>query len=210
MYHTLSPSFSRRFAGHKLHVSGFVRKRSATGLTIPWQAKARLSLCSQGKCTGRAEHQVAVDRTYGSFSYDILFNEALVNYLGYNAVDLRLHVCTSSGGCVDYQYFMVDTVQVTIADPRPRTADLTLNAPEWAAPNTTFFVNGTAESLLGADMAGAHVIVTWNVHYAVDSHARDGYISQSAESIALAQAAADPSSGTGDAPCFESRRLLSF
>ena len=108
---------------------------------------------------------------YCSFNHTILFEEELVNYLGYNQVDLRLDVCTSVGTCTnaEWQSSFGEPVRITIADPRPPTAELTLTSPLWAAPNTTVVVNGTASSLLGADMADAEVTITWNVQPAASS-----------------------------------------
>jgi hypothetical protein len=60
----------------------------------------------------------------------------------------------------------VTSIIVTIADPRPPTAELTLVSPPWAAPNTTVLVNGTAVSLLGSNVGGAIVTITWSVQAA--------------------------------------------
>lgn len=178
-------------AGHKLHVSGFVRSRATTGLSVP-NAKGRLVVCHEGKCTGPSTHLVSVDKTYGSFNHTILFKEDLVNYLGYNPVDLRLDVCTSVGACTEEEWLSADSITITIADPRPPTAELTLNSPVWAAPNTTVVVNGTAASLLGADIAGAEVTITWNTR-AVEVGPTFGFGFEDTSSPA-------PSTGTGELP----------
>lgn len=129
-------------------MSGFVRIREVSGLSVP-SAMGRLMLCYQGKCTSPTKHLVSIDSTYGSFNHTILFEEALVDYLGYNPVELQLDVCQSASACPESEWHSTDFVTITIADPRPPTAELTLNSPVWAAPNTTVVVNGTAASLLG-------------------------------------------------------------
>ncbi|KAG2434208.1 hypothetical protein HXX76_007934 [Chlamydomonas incerta] len=50
----------------------------------------------------------------------------------------------------------------TVADPRPPTAELQLDAPAWAAPNATALrINVTAASYIGASVDAAEVTLTW-------------------------------------------------
>uniref|UniRef100_A0A7S3VJT0 Alpha-2-macroglobulin domain-containing protein n=1 Tax=Dunaliella tertiolecta TaxID=3047 RepID=A0A7S3VJT0_DUNTE len=51
---------------------------------------------------------------------------------------------------------------ITVADPRPPTADLTLEAPTWAKPDAPVQCKLRAVSYLGSQVAQASMRVTWN------------------------------------------------
>jgi hypothetical protein len=149
-------------AGHKLHVAGYVREAGATALSIP-NVQARLRICYGDKCTGPHQNKVKIDPKYGSFNHSILFTDELVNLLGYNPVSMDFQACASTSVCTEQDWRSLESIQVTISDPRPPTAELMLTGPVWAAPNTTIALNGTTVSLLGADVSGAQVQIIWSV-----------------------------------------------
>jgi hypothetical protein len=55
----------------------------------------------------------------------------------------------------------IDSVAITVSDPRPPTADLQLSAPSWALPNSTVSVRAQATSYLGTSVSGANMTLTW-------------------------------------------------
>ncbi|GFH18397.1 A2M domain-containing protein, partial [Haematococcus lacustris] len=56
----------------------------------------------------------------------------------------------------------VKSVEFTIADPRPPTADLVVKAPSWALPNASVVVTLTATSYLGTSVASAPITLDWS------------------------------------------------
>ncbi|KAL6763015.1 hypothetical protein V8C86DRAFT_462822 [Haematococcus lacustris] len=56
----------------------------------------------------------------------------------------------------------VKSVEFTIADPRPPTADLVVKAPSWALPNASVVVTLTATSYLGSSVASAPITLDWS------------------------------------------------
>ncbi|KAG2426455.1 hypothetical protein HXX76_011686 [Chlamydomonas incerta] len=55
----------------------------------------------------------------------------------------------------------VKSFEFTVADPRPPTAELQLDAPAWVSPTGTFTVTATAVSYIGAAVGGAPMTLTW-------------------------------------------------
>ncbi|KAG2491821.1 hypothetical protein HYH03_009778 [Edaphochlamys debaryana] len=63
------------------------------------------------------------------------------------------------------QWLRVASVTVTVANPRPPTAELQLEVPTWAPPNGTVRIKATAVSYIGAAVDGSRITIRW-------SHAR--------------------------------------
>ena len=156
-------------AGHELHVSGFIREVSDAAQVVA--AQARLSFCGR-ECF---ETTVPVDATFGFFNYTQLINPAAIELFGYGGVQIRLEACTDS--CTDSArgpFSTLAVATVTVSDPRPPTAELTLDAPRWAKPGSSVPVSGVAESFLGADVADANISVVWNVQSSLGGEAASG------------------------------------
>lgn len=103
---------------------------------------------------------------------------------------IRLDVCELTGpsSCTaggEGWWQTLDTVDVTIADPRPPTAQLTLNGPSYIPPLSTFELNGATTSLLGAAVADAEVVVSWTVQ-SKSTHTQ-GYSSSSIPAFDVAR-----------------------
>ena len=56
----------------------------------------------------------------------------------------------------------IDAVQITVADPRPPTADLSLLVPDWALPNATVSITAIASSYLGTSVSKANITLKWS------------------------------------------------
>ncbi|GIL54039.1 hypothetical protein Vafri_9594, partial [Volvox africanus] len=50
---------------------------------------------------------------------------------------------------------------ITVADPRPPTADLQLSAPAWSFPNSSLSFTATAVSYIGVSVSDANLTATW-------------------------------------------------
>ncbi|GLI68405.1 hypothetical protein VaNZ11_012792 [Volvox africanus] len=50
---------------------------------------------------------------------------------------------------------------ITVAEPRPPTADLQLSAPAWSFPNSSVSFTATAASFIGVSVSGANLTATW-------------------------------------------------
>lgn len=148
--------------GHLLHAWGYIRTETGGQVTIPANPpQARLRLCVGGDCTGANANVVAVDPDFGSFDDTILLTDAIIAQLGFNVGVLQLEIC--DGGCSqENNWEFVDSVTITISDPRPPTAELLLTVPSFAPPNTTITVTGSTVSLLGSNVVGAEVDIQWN------------------------------------------------
>jgi hypothetical protein len=139
------------------------------GVTVSKYTQARLQICAENKCTAPGRYNVSADPTFGSFNQTIVFDEELINLLGYNPAAVTLSLCnaSSAAACKPADWKALDSVFVTISDPRPPTAELEFNVPDWVAPNGTLTINGSAVSLIGADVAGAEISIKWTVYTSI-------------------------------------------
>lgn len=64
---------------------------------------------------------------------------------------------------LDASWQAVASLAVTIADPRPPTADLQVEVAPWIRPGAPLRVNVSAISYIGAEVAGARIGLTWRV-----------------------------------------------
>lgn len=147
--------------GHLLHAWGYLRTEAGGTVTVPAAPpQARLRLCSAGECTGANAAVVEVDSEFGSFDGTILLTDAVIDLLGFGDGFLSLETCSSNCGS-EAGWRTVDTVSITISDPRPPTAELLLTVPSFAPPNSTITLTGSTVSLLGSNVVGAEVDIQW-------------------------------------------------
>lgn len=147
--------------GHLLHAWGYVRTEAAGRVSVPTSPpQARLRLCSGGECTGANANVVEVDSQFGSFDGKILLTDAILDQLGFGDAFLSLETCSRNCGGAD-AFSSVDSIDITISDPRPPTAELLLTAPSFAAPNSTITLTGSTVSLLGSNVVGAEVDIQY-------------------------------------------------
>jgi len=147
--------------GHLLHAWGYVRTEAAGRVSVPTSPpQARLRLCSGGECTGANANVVEVDSQFGSFDGKILLTDVILDQLGFGDAILSLETCSRNCGGAD-AFSSVDSIDITISDPRPPTAELLLTAPSFAAPNSTITLTGSTVSLLGSNVVGAEVDIQY-------------------------------------------------
>lgn len=63
----------------------------------------------------------------------------------------------------DFPGVLLSPVDVVVADPRPPTVELVLDAPQWADPDEELVFSASLTSYVGGDVANAPLEVTWTI-----------------------------------------------
>lgn len=147
---------ARTHAGDQVYVKGYVRDVSPQGVSVRNTTNGEVTLAVgswKGDSTAASVVPLVIDPTYGSFDHV-----------------LRVPSDAQLSGSVTLTLRQADTdlasASVTVADPRPPTAELTMEAPAWVMPDGTLRANITAQSFIGASVADAPMTLAWTVGYA--------------------------------------------
>ncbi|GMH35163.1 hypothetical protein BSKO_03031 [Bryopsis sp. KO-2023] len=145
--------------GQSMHIKGYVLKPTGKD-DLSWEPKplvnpiVKLSPSLNPDEITPDQFSVEMDEKFGTFELEIPIPEGapLKEY----SVDLL-----SENSLNDY--FYLTSARFTVADPRPPTVELTIDAPFWARPNSTVTIDLTAESFIGSAVGDAEITLKWSI-----------------------------------------------
>ncbi|KAK9803301.1 hypothetical protein WJX72_010340 [[Myrmecia] bisecta] len=153
--------------GDTLYVQGYVVTQSGATLSPAQQQKAMLDIPDAWTDSGShnpsnprpapVQIPVTIDPTYGSFNASIPVPDNASP--GQHTILLFWNTSTPAGE----QPQEIAAVSITVGDPRPPTAALTLATPIWARYSDVVPVQLHAESYIGASVGGAQMQLGWRI-----------------------------------------------
>eukprot|EP01023_Acetabularia_acetabulum_P050786 TRINITY_DN5527_c0_g1_i3.p1 TRINITY_DN5527_c0_g1~~TRINITY_DN5527_c0_g1_i3.p1 ORF type:complete len:2117 (+),score=423.13 TRINITY_DN5527_c0_g1_i3:248-6598(+) len=132
---------------------GYVRQLVADSWEIPDQDITFYLEFEEGFTPGGLSRvELQAERETGSFV--VALKKAEDMKPGSYSIDLKSE--TSPGKSIT-----LDSIQVVGADPRAPTARLTVTAPAWATPTSTFQITMQTDSYIGASLSDQQIQVQW-------------------------------------------------
>eukprot|EP01025_Chloroclados_australasicus_P034639 TRINITY_DN3539_c0_g2_i1.p1 TRINITY_DN3539_c0_g2~~TRINITY_DN3539_c0_g2_i1.p1 ORF type:complete len:2104 (+),score=260.43 TRINITY_DN3539_c0_g2_i1:139-6450(+) len=150
------------FVDHKLarpgegfYVSGYVRQLNSEKWEVPDEDITFYLQLQQGLSTAGQRVKLEITDGAGSFVTPIDTSLDLVPEI----YDIELMAAFPDGSEEE-----IDSITVTGSSPRTPTAALTVIAPSWARPNSTFPIEVTTVSYIGASLKDEEIKVQWDYY----------------------------------------------